>query len=225
MPETDRTRGPQTLRFAASAFAMMLAASGTGGARAEDIGAAIAANGTPAGVPGCASCHGTHGEGNAADGFPRLAGLAVPYIQTQLAAYVSGQRDNPIMTQVAQMLTADERQAVASFYTHLPGPPLPKPTPDVTSAGAVLALEGRWSDNIPACTSCHGPDGIGVGADFPPLIGQPASYLKAQLEAWQQGKRPPGPLGLMAAVAKRMTATDIAAVSNWFAALTGGAGK
>jgi cytochrome c553 len=207
------------------AIAALLSALGTGPARAENAGATIAADGTPGGAPACLSCHGTHGEGNAAAGYPRLAGLSAPYIQAQLAAFASGQRENPIMTPVAKMLSADEARVIATYYAHLPGPSLPKVTPAATSAGAILALDGRWTDGIPACVVCHGPGGIGVGATFPPLAGQPASYLKAQLEAWQQGTRPPGPLGLMGAVAKRLTPADIEAVSNWFATLAGGTGK
>lgn len=204
------------------ALAMVLAALGTGRAHAEDTGAA---NGTPAGVSACVSCHGKQGEGNAAAGFPRLAGLSSPYIRAQLAAFANGRRDNPVMAPLAKALSAAEARSLASYFAQLPGPALPKTMPAATGPGAVLALNGRWPDGIPACVSCHGPGGIGVGADFPPLAGQPAGYLKAQLEAWQQDKRPPGPLGLMGAVAKRLTAADVAAVSSWFAMLTGGAGK
>jgi len=207
------------------AVAAIVSVLATGSARAEDTGAAIAANGAPAGVPACASCHGAQGEGNAAAGFPRLAGLSAPYIQAQLTAFASGRRDNPVMMPVAKMLNADQAGAVAAYYAHLPGPALPKAIPAATSPGAILALDGRWSDGIPACVACHGPDGIGVGTAFPPLAGQPAGYLKAQLEAWQQDKRPPGPLGLMGAVAKRLTPADVADVTHWFATLTGGAGK
>lgn len=207
------------------ALAMILALSGIRLAQAETTGEAIAQAGTPGGVPACASCHGAQGQGNAAAGFPRLAGLAVPYIQTQLTAFANGRRDNPVMTPIAKMLSAGDVQAVAAYFARLPGPSLPKALPAATGPGATLALDGRWRDGIPACVSCHGPDGVGVGAAFPPLIGQPAAYLKAQLEAWQQGKRPPGPLELMDVVAKRMTAADITAVTEWFATLTGGAGQ
>ncbi len=37
---------------------------------------------------------------------------------------------------------------------------------------------------------------------------------EAQLKAWQQGKRPPGPLGLMPAVARRLGLSDIAVVAR-----------
>jgi len=40
----------------------------------------------------CSACHGSNGSGNEALGAPRLAGLPVPYLARQLAAFKSGQR-------------------------------------------------------------------------------------------------------------------------------------
>jgi cytochrome c553 len=195
-----------------------------GPARAGAVGADIFAKGAAGGVPACAACHGSDAQGNDAAGFPRLARLPAPYIRRQLTAFAGGARSNPIMGPIAKMLTARQAEAVAAYLASLPGPSLAKTAPAPAGPGASLALDGRWSDRIPACVSCHGPDGIGVGITFPPLAGQPAAYLKSQLEAFQHDTRPPGPLGLMSAVAKRMSASDIAAASDWFAALRGGAG-
>jgi len=204
---------------------LTLAACGTGPALAEDAGAGIAANGTPGGVPACASCHGEHGEGNADAGFPRLGGLSPQYMREQLTAFANGQRDNPIMTSIAKMLSNNDAQAVSTYFSYLPGPVPPMPTPVAAVPGARLATEGRWAEGIPSCFSCHGPGGIGVGAAFPPLAGQPASYITSQLQAWRTGKRPPGPLGLMGAIARRLTSADISALTSWFATLPGGGGK
>jgi cytochrome c553 len=57
-----------------------------------------------------------------------------------------------------------------------------------------------------------------VGANFPPLAGQPAAYIAAQLRAWQQGTRRNDPLQLMQHVAKQLTPQEIQAVAGWFAA-------
>ena len=97
-------RGNHDLWALARIGVLALAACGTGPALAEDAGAGIATNGTPGGVPACASCHGEHGEGNADAGFPRLAGLPSLYMREQLAAFADEQRDNPIMTPVAKTL-------------------------------------------------------------------------------------------------------------------------
>jgi cytochrome c553 len=57
-----------------------------------------------------------------------------------------------------------------------------------------------------------------VGANFPPLAGQPASYIEAQLKAWQQGTRHNDPLQLMQHLSAALGAQDIEAVAAWFAA-------
>ncbi|MBV8870598.1 MAG: c-type cytochrome, partial [Acetobacteraceae bacterium] len=174
-------------------------------------------------MPACASCHGAQGEGNAAAGFPRLASLPAAYTTSQLSEFAGGQRENPLMASIARALSADETAAVSAYYAALPGPVPATPAP-ATGPGVGLAVDGRWSDSIPACVACHGPEGVGVGTAFPPLAGQPASYVAAQLQAWRRGKRPPGPLGLMGAVARRLTASDIPALAAWVSTLSGAAG-
>jgi cytochrome c553 len=204
---------------------LMAGASGVSPALAQGTGAAIAVHGTASGAAPCVACHGARGEGNAASGFPRLAGLSAPYIRAQLSAYADGQRENPVMAPIARILSADEAQAVSLYFAGLPAPDLPNSGQAATGPGALLALDGRWSAKLPPCVACHGPSGIGVGPSFPPLAGQPAPYLEAQLDAWRQGKRPPGPLGVMQAVAQRLTPSDIAAVAQWFAAQPAGGGR
>ena len=203
----------------------MAGASGISPVLAQSAGAAVAVHGTAGGAAPCIACHGARGEGNAANGFPRLASLPAPYIRAQLSAYADGQRENPVMAPIARVLSADEAQAVSLYFAGLPARDLPNSAPVAAGPGALLALDGRWSDKLPACVACHGPGGTGVGTSFPPLAGQPALYLEAQLEAWQQGKRPPGPLGLMQAVARRLSPSDIVAVSRWFAAQPAGGGR
>jgi len=168
------------------------------------------------------TCHGAQGEGSAA--FPRLAGAGSAYLQAQLEAFANGSRANPIMQPIAKALSPEERAAVAQYYHGLPAPVVAAAqrhdggaSPD--DAGAWLASRGRWADNVPACAQCHGPAGQGVGEHFPPLAGLPAAYITEQLQAWRAGKRPPGPLQLMQAVASRLTDADITAVSQHYAAL------
>lgn len=188
-------------------------------ARADD--ATIALHGNARGAPACVTCHGAQGEGMPANGFPRLAGLNAGYLQTQLDAFANGRRANAMMTPIAQTLSADERAELARYYGTLSGAgavaTAPVPQPD--SVGARLALKGRWSHGLPACVQCHGATGAGVGTVFPALAGQSALYIENQLRGWQQGTRPPGPLGLMKAIASKLSAADIRAVAAYFAAL------
>lgn len=189
--------------------------------RAVDA-AAITTQGNGKGAAPCMACHGADGGGQAGAGNPRLAGLDAAYLQKQLDDFASGTRASPAMQATATALSEDERAALAVYYSKLPIPPaLMKPTtpvPAADSVGAELATRGRWGQQLPACVQCHGPAGVGVGAHFPPLAGQPAAYIEAQLKAWQQGSRHNDPLQLMQHLSAALSAQDIHAVADWFAA-------
>lgn len=185
----------------------------------------------------CQTCHGSAGEGNAQAGFPRLAGLGSAYMARQLAAFADGTRVSPVMTPIAKALSVDQQAEVSSYYAALPvhatpsaAVPTARASPPAAMAegalvGTILATRGRWADTLPACDQCHGPAGSGVGPDFPALAGQSASYLASQLSAWQTGARPPGPMGLMAVIAKKLSATDVRAVADHYAAIPAGAAR
>ena len=205
------------------------------GADGSDIMQKGGAN--PAAMP-CITCHGTDGKGMAAAGFPRLAGLPEAYIAKQLADFKAGRRENPVMQPVAQSLSDEEVAAVARAYADMPkvnvkAGPVERPQP---GSGAWIALRGAWERNIPECTLCHGPAGIGVGSTFPPLAGQSALYIENQLNAWRGAKAVPAtrkskavaavppsrrndPNGLMAHIAVDLTAAEIRAVADYFAGL------
>ncbi len=199
-------------------IALALCSAGAA-AHADADGAALANKGNVHGAIACASCHGAQGEGTAAAGFPRLAGLPAAYLAAQLDSFAAKTRDNASMRSIANALNAAERQAVSHYYATLPAPtPLFVPN-GPNAAGEMLVQRGRWPQNLPACAQCHAADGVGVGAEFPPLAGQPASYIAAQLHAWQKNRRAPGPLGLMPAVAGKLSDADIQAVAAYYAAL------
>lgn len=182
-------------------------------------GAQIASAGTPKGAAACAGCHGARGQGTGA--FPRLAGSGASYLRQQLEAFASGSRKNPIMQPIAQALSPEQRAQVVAYYAALP-PTVSANDREARSSsetGTWLATRGRWDDGLPACGQCHGPGGSGVGASFPPLAGQPAGYIAEQLKAWQTGARPPGPLGLMEGIARKLKDGDIQAVSDYYAGL------
>lgn len=188
-------------------------------ARGQDNGAAIAQQGNDRGAAPCVSCHGASGEGNADIGAPRLAALGTPYILEQLGYFADGGRSNEIMTPIAQALSPEERRAVAAYYSALPAAKARPATAAETSPGARLAERGRWAEGLPACAQCHGPRGIGVREAFPSLAGLPQPYIVEQLQAWKTGARPPGPLGLMPAIAKKLSEDDIATVAGYFASM------
>jgi cytochrome c553 len=188
----------------------------------------MAQQGNGHGVAPCMACHAADGGGQAAAGFPRLAGLPQAYLRKQLDDFANGSRANATMQPVANALSDAERDAVAAYYSQLPMPPQASPSSPAGEAAQraqTLATRGRWPDGLPACEQCHGPGAVGVGDHFPPLVGQSAAYLANELHAWQHGARRNDPLQLMQTVASKLNDADIAAISAWYAAQPASATK
>lgn len=182
-----------------------------------EAGKQIAMQGNNQGATACVACHGANGEGNAAAGFPRLAGLNAAYLAKQLRDYREGLRSDPTMNPIAAALDDAASGSVAAYYASLE-PPGDSTKVKENTPGRTLALRGDWDNTIPACVSCHGPGGRGVDPSFPALAGQHASYIKAQLQAWREGKRRNDTNDLMKVVAERMNDEQIQAVADYFAA-------
>ncbi|AZE89463.1 c-type cytochrome [Pseudomonas orientalis] len=192
-----------------------------GNAYALDGNRIFTEGGSQPGAMPCVACHGADGLGLAAAGFPRLAGLPAQYVRRQLADYASGARSHPVMQPLASALTDAEIAALSDAVAAMPAPMIAAATRSEMPANPIqkLALQGAWERQIPACVSCHGPAGVGVGDAFPPLAGQPAAYLVAQLNAWQNGTRRNDPNDLMGHIAKALTPDEVQGVAHYFASL------
>jgi cytochrome c553 len=204
--------------------AVLLLASSAIAANDPAVGAAAIAREGTQGAPACATCHGTNGEGNVAAGFPRLAGIGRTYLFEQLQAFAAGTRQSAVMAPIAKALSAALRDGLASWYGRLPSTIRVKGVPAEArpqDPAAWLAARGRWNEGLPGCAQCHGPAGLGVGDSIPPLAGQPAPYLAAQLRGWKQKLRPPGPLALMAQIADKLADGDIEPIAAYYAGLPG----
>ncbi len=218
---------------------------------ARALGAELSQQGRE-GVPACIGCHGAQGEGNAAAGFPRLAGLHAGYLARQLSDFgreapltgahfdkvardysktprinlpystlTPGLRHDPVMSPIAKALKPAEIEALAQYYAALPFEAKPLAgDPETLERGEDLALRGKPEYGVPGCFACHGQNGVGVGAVFPSLAGQPPQYIIDQLNRWQAGTRDNDENGLMRAVAEWMTEGDKHAVAAYLANLT-----
>ena len=218
-PKSGQSR-PRRLVAAMVAWSLCMLASGLAAAQSAEQ---IAKSGSSGGAPACSSCHGAQGEGMAVAGFPRLAGLDAAYLMRQLQALADGQRNNPVMSGVAKLLTDADRQSLSAWYATLPaGTNAAAPAsvnPVLVAAGANLAQHGDWSRGVPACAQCHGGDGLGVGGTFPAIAGQSSAYIESQLKAWQAGTRHGDPMDLMLGVARKLSAEDISAAATYYASL------
>lgn len=166
----------------------------------------------------CASCHGDQGEG--AGITPRLAGLSQDYLAKQLRDFATGARLNESMHYAARELQQHDITELAAYYAGLPAPQLIIPSSGADLVrGRMLFEKGDWKLDVPACASCHGDQGQGVGAAFPPLASQQPEYLFGQLSAWRGGHRHNSPQTLMDDIAARLSYEDLYAVSYYAASL------
>lgn len=208
------------LKTGVSAFSFMISCT----AHAELQGQQIYVNGgaSPAAMA-CTTCHGADGMGNDSAGFPRLAGLPQGYLVKQLDDFRSGKRVNAVMQPIASALEDSETRAVADYLGSLIIAAKDVNSDLAGSNGSVaekLVKQGDWSRNIPACVACHGSGNTGVGASFPPLVGQPGSYIAVQLNAWRSGTRKNDPNDLMGHIARSLTYSEIKDLSAYFASLS-----
>jgi cytochrome c553 len=185
-------------------------------------GAAIAAQGTAAGAPGCAQCHAFNGASDGSGAFPRIARQSSYYLAKQLRDFSSDVRLNAIMSPIAKALTPNDITDVAAYYAGLDAAflPLSDPAPALVKSGERLATVGSAALRIQACNNCHGPGGAGEPPAIPYLGGQYASYIALELRMWQRGFRK-NSLNEMAQVAKELNEQEIAAVAAYYQQVRG----
>ena len=145
----------------------------------------------------CAACHGAQGVGIAPN-FPNLAGQSATYLYVQLREFHAGERNDPVMTAQATMLSDTDMRDLAAYFAAMP--PKAAGPGAAGSRGEQLYLAGDPAKGIPPCQGCHGPTGMGPEphrssapqppwATFPHLRGQPSLYLAKQLADYKDGAR------------------------------------
>jgi cytochrome c553 len=160
----------------------------------------------------CFLCHGAEGE-SASEVFPRLAGQNAEYIAKQLENFKSGKRKGSAMAPMVAELSPDDMAALGRFYgSRPPHKEAPKDAP-LAAVGQYIYSQGNRFSGVPACASCHGPDGAGSNA-LPRLAGQHAAYLDNQLKQFNKRERN-NDNAVMHTVVEKMTPLEMAAVSEY----------
>lgn len=168
----------------------------------------------------CGACHGLDGNSSLAQ-YPKLAGQSEHYIVEQLKSFKNGQRKNPIMLGMASPLSVTDMHDIGAYFASQ------KVKPGVADEalvgpGGKLFREGDAANGIPACMSCHGPDGRGnPGVPYPQLAGQHAEYVQQVLTAWHDGDTwgKTSYDQIMPSIAKKLTKKDILAVASYIEGL------
>jgi cytochrome c553 len=185
--------------IAAAIVAMQL--PGFSGARAAGSDAAKAK------AEPCAACHGEAGL-SALDNIPSLAGQPDAFVQWQLVYFRSGARKNEIMQPIAEALDNADVRALGAYFAALapPKPPAPDDKPDLTKAGARLAVQHR-------CAQCHLESYAGT-LSAARLSAQREDYLLKSLRDFKAGARTGGGVASMPEVAYALSDDDMRALAQ-----------
>lgn len=141
-----------------------------------------------------------------------------PRIYSDKTVFTPGVRQDVVMSSLAKQLSDGDMRNLAAYYASLSYRAQPVEAEfETLERGQDLALRGKAEYGLPACVSCHAPDGEGFGSDFPPLAGQPPQYLIEQINRWQRGQRDNDPMRLMKAVAEQLTDADKLNVAAYYA--------
>ena len=180
-------------------------------------GGALYDAGDPArGLPACVSCHGAAGNSSIVAN-PKLSGQFASYTHKQLVDFTTPNRQQPIMTTYAKMLTDAEKRDIAAWLAaqvHKPGAAKNK---DTVELGRKIYRGGIAERGVAACASCHGANASGIPAQYPRLAGQHQDYTTAQLEAFKSGTRANSPQ--MTTLSQRMSTAEMRAVADYIAGL------
>src|SRR6202521_2836669 len=173
----------------------------------------------------CKTCHGVSGQGfRGAFPMPRLAGQQPEYLENQLQAFIDRRRTNPVMFNVAHVLSPSMLTALATHFKDLNPKPLggagvPK---ELVATGKKIYEDGVPSAEVPPCATCHGPEAKGADA-FPRLAGQLNDYVAKKLLNWskERGQDPAKPdnSAIMQPIAHNLTEAQVKAVAAYLSYL------
>jgi cytochrome c553 len=196
--------------------AILAVAFSAGGHAQERL--APAKGGLEAKLEYCKTCHGLSGQGYLGYfAMPRLAGQQPEYIEAQLRAFIERRRSNPVMRNVAHVLSPSMITALAMHFKNLNPKPFGGAPRGSIAAGKRIYEEGLPESNVPACSACHGMEGKGQN-EIPRLAGQVYEYMVGQLTGWKS-ERGQGTAvdtsAIMAPTAHNMTRPQVEAVAAY----------
>jgi cytochrome c553 len=204
-----------------AAFAVVFSSAA---AQAEDKGnAAVPKQELEAKIAYCKTCHGVSGQGfRGAFPMPRLAGQQPEYLENQLQAFIERRRTNPVMFNVAHVLSPSMLTALAAHFKDLNPQPLGGAPKELVAAGKKIYEEGVPSAEVPPCATCHGSEAKGADA-FPRLAGQLHDYVYRKLTNWEkergQDKAKPDNSAIMQPIAHNLTEAQVKAVAAYLSYL------
>ena len=166
----------------------------------------------------CSGCHGQDGN-SVAPLNPKLAGLGYEYIDKQLINFKSGDRKSAVMAGMVASLSPDDMKNLAAYFSEKERKPGVAKDKDLALLGQKIYRGGVQGSGVPACASCHGPEGRGIPVQFPALYGQHADYVYDQLNKFRLGERANDAAKMMRTIAAKMTDGEMKAVAQYIQGL------
>lgn len=187
-------------------------------------------------VRNCSGCHGIEGRPQLSY-VPSLAGQSAKYIEAKLQGFrgaasplvdeaftpltrrserAGRQAITPAaavhMIGIAKSLSDRDMKAVAVWYSaQTPFHPKSNRGSGFEETGQDLYVNGRQTQNLPACQSCHGRDAQGT-AIAPRLAGQQREYVLARLNQFRSGSKGESP---MTQIARSLDNSQLQAIAAY----------
>ena len=156
----------------------------------------------------CAHCHGTDGN-STSSAYPSLAGQTREYLYRQIKAFKEGQRKNSMMSPAAVVLSDEDMQDLADYFS---GQTLVRSTaktdPVIVERGKKIASEAQ-------CVVCHQPNFKDLN-EFPRVSRQKYPYIVKQLKDFRDGVRVSD---VMAPTVKNLTDEQSEALAQYLTSL------
>ncbi|SFH94099.1 Cytochrome c553 [Bradyrhizobium sp. Gha] len=209
-PRRSSSRRATSLRVVLYAMALTVACSATSDAQER--------GGFEAKVEYCKTCHGLSAQGYRGwFPMPRLAGQQPQYLENQLRAFIERRRTNPVMANVAHVLSPAMVASLATHMKNLDPKPIGGAPKGSIGLGKRIYEEGLPESNVPACAACHGSDGKGQN-EIPRLAGQLYEYTVGQLTGWAKVRGQGSAVdtsAIMAPTAHNLTRSQVEAVAAY----------
>jgi cytochrome c553 len=167
----------------------------------------------------CGSCHNPDGNSIIPDN-PKISNLDPGYLARQLRDFKAGKRQHPVMSAIIAGVEETEFPALAAHFSKQKRIPGTAKDAALAARGKEIFEEGITGAAVPACMGCHGENGNGSDA-FPYIGGQHPDYVIRQLTNFKSTERNNDPKGVMRAVAKRISESDMLAVAEYVQTLKG----
>lgn len=165
----------------------------------------------------CVACHGV--DGNSVNPiWPKIAGQSRQYIVKQLKLFKNRVRINPLMNPQTAALSEQDMQDLGAYFE---SQKISKASAskEFVELGEKIYRGGNPATGVPACLSCHGPNGAGnPAAGFPRLSHQHSQYTEERLKQYRKDPGYPG-AEIMIGVARQMNNSQIKAVSEYIQGL------